>query len=142
MSFYVLRTSRRAEGTSTNAGSKCEVTFVIQAKNGSKSFEVRRRSHYRKHTLLKSQNRASESLKSSFGCSKSTAGASKVDPVMVYNRKVVLKSAHDCPKIASAPRPLKNARGRPKSSPRVTQVRPTGPREASRGSPESSWRPF
>ena len=33
LEFYVLRTCRHAKGTSTNVGSKCEVTFAIQAKN-------------------------------------------------------------------------------------------------------------
>ena len=129
----MLRTCRRAEGTSTNVGSKCEVTFEIQAKNGSKSFEIRRRSHYRKHTLLRPQNCLSESPKSSFGCSKSPAGASKIDPVTVQNRTEVLKSAHDRPKIAP-----RVSRKRPKSS----EERPRAPQELSKSDPRSpKWTP-
>ena len=129
----MLRTCRRAEGTSTNVGSKCEVTFEIQAKNGSKSFEIRRRSHYRKHTLLRPQNCFSESPKSSFGCSKSPARASKIEPVTVQNRRGDLKGAHD--RIKIAPRV---SRKRPKSS----EERPRAPQELSKSDPRApNWTP-
>ena len=77
-----------------------EFRAAIHAKNASKSFGSRCCSHYPKHTLPKSRNRSSESLKSNFGCSKSTAGAPKIGPRAVQNRPSDRMSDHDRPKIA------------------------------------------
>ena len=90
----------RCKGHRRMWDSQCEFRAVIQPKNGSKSFGTRRCSHYREHTLLKLLNKSSESLKSNFRCSKSTAGASKIDPWAVQNRPSDPKDAHDRPKIA------------------------------------------